>query len=366
MIKVLLVAGSLRIGGLETVVMNCARYMPSSDYSFDFLCWDNETGEFENEAKTFGGKVIKISSPHKGYYKFYKNIKKIMKTEGPYDIVHSHVFFLTGIVLFAARSCGVKTRIAHSHSIQRKTDGTLLRRIYCTFMRKLINKNATIKCACSTATGRYLYGTEAFDSSGVILPNVVNMASFEFSLANRDAIRREFGISKDQIVIGNIGHMLTVKNHLFLLEIFSVYAKDNNACLLIVGDGPEREKICAKMSEFSIEDKVFLAGTRMDIPQIMSAFDIFVLPSLHEGLPLTIIEAMSNGLSYVMESNIIAKELSAFDNCIKVEGYSASAWSAAISKGIEKGRFNSKTCIEQLGMFGVEHFREVLAEMYAQ
>lgn len=364
--KVLLVTGSLRVGGLETVVMNCARHMPSSEYIFDFLCWDKEVGEFENEAKILGGRVIKISSPHSGYYKFYKRLKKIMKTEGSYDIVHSHVFFLTGIVLSAARSCGVKTRIAHSHSIQRKNDDTLWRRLYCAFMRKLINKNATVKCACSAATGRYLYGTEEFDSSGVILPNVVNMASFEFSLSDRESVRQEFGISKDQIVIGNIGHMLPVKNHVFLLEIFSAYAKDNNACLFIVGDGPERENICAKISELDIEDKVILTGTRMDVYRIMSAFDIFVLPSLHEGLPLTIIEAMSNGLSYVMERSITAKELSVFDNCINVDGYNAFEWSDAIAKGIEKGRYHSKACIEQLSLFGVEHFREVLTKMYTQ
>lgn len=364
MVKVLLVSGSLRVGGLENVVMNCARYMPSSEYSFDFLCWDDRIGEFEEEAKNLGGRVIKIPSPHSSYYKFYQNIKKIIKTEGPYDVVHSHVFFLSGIVLHAAHSCGVRTRIAHSHSIKRKNDSTGFRKIYCSIMRKMINKNATVKCACSTATGRYLYGTEIFDDCGIILPNVIDLSSFEFSLTNRDMIRNEFGIFKEQIVIGNVGHMLTVKNQSFLLDIFSVFVKNNDAYLMIVGDGPEKGRLTAKISELGIADRVILTGVRMDVVKIMSAFDIFVLPSLHEGLPLTIVESMANGLSYVMEGSIIAKEIVEFDHCIKVSGYRATDWSEAISKGIEKGRFDSRMSIEQLEMFGKENFREVLTKMY--
>ena len=111
--KVLLVTGSLRIGGLETVVMNCARYLPKSEYSFDFLCWDKSIGEFETEAKRLGGEIIRIRSPHDGYYAFYKDVKSAMESYGPYDVVHSHVFFLTGLVLRAAARLGVKVRIAH-------------------------------------------------------------------------------------------------------------------------------------------------------------------------------------------------------------------------------------------------------------
>ena len=366
MIKVLLVTASLRVGGLESVVMNCARFMPADKYSFDFLCWDENEGEFEIEAGNFGGKVIKIPSPRDGYYKFFKNVKKVIEKNGKYDIVHSHVFFLSGIVLSAARACGVKTRIAHSHSVQRKSDRGVIRKIYCSTMRKLINKNANIRCACSVATGNYLYGDKVFASSGIVLPNVVDLASYEFSEANRQLIRQEFGLSDDQIVVGNVGHLLPVKNQEFLLEVFSEYSQCNNAHLIIVGDGPERKKITNKIRELGMENKTILAGTRMDVCKIMSAIDIFVLPSLHEGLPLTVIEAMANGLYFVMEKQIIAKELSVFSNCIEVDGYTVSDWSEGISKGIQNGRRDSRLCIRELSLFSIEHFREVLEKMYTK
>ena len=121
MIKVLLVVGSLRIGGLETVVMNCARYMKKNGYHFDFLCWDDEPGEYEEEAKSFRN-VIRIQPPKYGYFKLYRNIKRIISDNGGYDIVHSHVYFITGLVLFAAAKSDVSVRIAHSHSVRRKDD----------------------------------------------------------------------------------------------------------------------------------------------------------------------------------------------------------------------------------------------------
>lgn len=366
LIRVLLVVGSLRIGGLETVVMNCAKCMSTHNCRFDFLLWDNSVGELEKEAEALGGKIIKISPPNKNYFSFYKSVKEVIKKHGPYDVVHSHVFFNTGIVLCAAHSAGVNVRVAHSHSVQRKKDKKFPKNIYCGIMRRMINKHSTVKCACSTATGRYLFGAKAFDACGIVLPNVVDMPSFAFSSANRETIRKEFNIPSNKTVIGHIGHMLPVKNQLFLLEIFAEYLKTNEATLLFVGNGPEYDRIKQKISELGIEDDVILTGTRMDACKIMSAFDIFMLPSLHEGLPLTTIEAMSNGLSYVIEKNVVAEEIAKFDNCIKVDGYDKKDWCRAISEGLVKGRYDSEDCIEKLELFSEEHFRNILTKIYTK
>lgn len=366
MTRVLLAVGSLRIGGLETVVMNCARSMVRQNCCFDFLIWDTSEGEFEKEAEALGGRVIRIPPPNDSYFAFYKNVKEVINAYGPYDVVHSHVFFNTGIVLCAAYHCGVNTRIAHSHSVKRKSDKKFPKNVYCHIMRKMINKYSNVKCACSIATGQYLFGVDQFKTSGIVLPNVVDMSAFVFSKINREDMRKEFHISNEKTVIGHVGHMLPVKNQLFLLEVFAEYLKANDAVLLFVGSGSEYDRIKQKVTELGIEDDVILTGTRTDVDRIMSAFDVFVLPSLHEGLPLTVIEAMSNGLSYIIEKHVAAEEIAEFDNCIKVDGYNSLDWCKAISDSIAKGRYDSAACIEKLAVFSMDHFKDVLTELYTK
>ena len=348
--------------------MNCGlpnQDMKKNGYHFDFLCWDDEPGEYEEEAKSFGN-VIRIQPPKYGYFKLYRNIKRIISDNGGYDIVHSHVYFITGLVLFAAAKSDVSVRIAHSHSVRRKDDKKIFRKFYCWIMRKLINKYATAKCACSNEAGCNLFGKDVFNATGIVLPNVVDLSLFSFSTNNKKLIRSELNILDSQIVIGHVGHMLPVKNQLFLLDVFNMFVKNNyNAVLVMVGNGPERDRIIRKIVDLKIEDSVILTGTRKDVDKIMSAFDIFILPSIHEGLPLTTVEAMANGLSYVMEKDVVADEIASFSNSIKVEGYNVKSWYDAINNGISKGRYDSSRCIENLKMFGVEHFEEILTKLYS-
>lgn len=364
--KILIVSGSLRIGGLENIAMNFRRYSDKSKYTIDYLVYGDEVGEFEKEARELGCKIYHINKPKKGYFKFYSNLKNIIKNNGPYDIVHSHTFFNTGIVLKAAKSCGIEKCIAHVHSGKRANDSNFKKRISYFFLKKMINKYADIKCACSMASGEYVFGKTVFNKDGIVIPNVVDLDKFVYSLDNRQKIRQEFNISDETFIIGHVGHLLPVKNQLFLLEVFSkyerTYTKDSK--LIIVGDGKLKNELIKKVNQYKLTDKVIIAGTRNNVFEIMSAFDVFVLPSLHEGLPLTLVEAMANGLSYVIERDVVANEMKNFKNCICVNKYSVQEWVEAIENSRNRGRFSSENCILQLNNYSINYFKNIVNKIY--
>ena len=136
------------------------------------------------------------------------------------------------------------------------------------------------------------------------LHNAIDLDRFRFCLKDRIEVRKLYSV-ENKIVIGHIGRMVPVKNHFFILEQFyRLKQKNKNTVLFLVGEGPLRECIESKIKSLKLTDSVLLLGIRNDIGRLLSAFDYFWLPSLHEGLPVTGIEAQANGVRSFFSDNV--------------------------------------------------------------
>lgn len=313
-IKVLQVTGSLRIGGVETVAMNILRYIDKEKYEVDFLVYGDKEGEYESEAKKLGAKILRAPLPRKGYIKFYKDIQSLLVKNGPYDIVHSHVLFNSGIVMKAAESLDIPRRISHAHDNLSHTSISWPKKIYNKIMRNWLLKYSTDFLACAKDAGDYLFSEYEFNRRGNVLNNGINVEKFAYSSLNREKIRKELRI-EDKLVVGNIARLSEQKNQLFLLDVFKkVHQVNNQTVMLIVGEGELRKKLENKIKELKLEDNVIMTGSRTDIPELLSSMDIFVLPSIHEGLGIVLIEAQANGMPCIAPKNIVPDEAEILEN----------------------------------------------------
>lgn len=338
-LKILQVAACLHVGGLENVAMDCYREAKQQGHEVDFLVFGKEHGYYEDEVIETGGRVFHIPSPSQGYYKFYQNVKRIVRENGPYDIVHSHTFFNSGLVLKAAKSVEVKKCIAHCHSSKRSSSQRLTKKIYNAVMRQWILQNADVYCACSRQAGVCLFGEKKFSRKGILLVNKIETEKFKFNEEERRRVRVEFGISTDCHVLGTVGHLTAAKNQKLLIDIFSnLYAGMPGYKLLIVGDGELREQLEKQVQENNIQNQVIFTGTRTDVPALLSAMDVFLLTSKHEGLGIVLLEAQANGLPCIGIEEVIAQEVMISDKLTLISNSNnMDEWRKLISKSMAVG-----------------------------
>ena len=297
-------------GGVESVVMNYYRYIDRTKIQFDFICDDDSTNIPYEEIEKLGGKVILIP-PYQKVFKYHNKLKKILK-EGHYKIVHSHINTLSVFSLFAAKCAGVPVRIAHSHSTTNKKEKkkNLLKQLLRPFSKLF----ATDYMCCSELAGRWLFGDKKYDKGNVyLLNNAIDLDKFKYNETLRKKKRKELGIKDDTLVIGHIGRFVAQKNHDYLIDIFNeIHKKNNNSVLLLAGQGPLMEEIKNKAKELNLDDSVKLLGQRNDANELYQAFDVFLLPSLYEGLPVVGVEAQAAGLLCYL-SDDMTKETKVLD-----------------------------------------------------
>ncbi|WIV20010.1 glycosyltransferase family 1 protein [Paenibacillus polygoni] len=305
--RVLQVIGSLSMGGAENVAMNLYRYIDREKFEYHYLVYGEKIGIFEKEVLALGGKVIHIDEPSNGYIKFSKEIEKVLIEHGPYDIIHSHTLFNSGFALKMAKKVGVKKRIAHSHSTKNKVRNSIYIKFYQVIMRKLILKYATDYISCSQEAGVFLFGEKVFLNRGKIMKNGIKLDKYKFNPITRQKVREEFNINH-KFVVGHVGRLVQVKNQLFLIDIFKqLVTLREDACLILVGEGNDRGLLEDKINEYKLTSSVILTGNRDDADELMQAMDVFVFPSLFEGLGLALIEAQAAGL-HCIASNKVPRE----------------------------------------------------------
>lgn len=309
-VRVAQIMGKWVGGGVESVVMNYYRYIDRTKIQFDFICDDDSTNIPYEEIEKLGGKVILIP-PYQKVFKYHNKLKKILK-EGHYKIVHSHINTLSVFSLFAAKCAGVPVRIAHSHSTTNKKEKkkNLLKQLLRPFSKLF----ATDYMCCSELAGRWLFGDKEYDKGNVyLLNNAIDLDKFKYNETLRKKKRKELGIKDDTLVIGHIGRFVVQKNHDYLIDIFNeIHKKNNNSVLLLAGQGPLMEEIKNKAKELNLDDSVKLLGQRNDANELYQAFDVFLLPSLYEGLPVVGVEAQAAGLLCYL-SDDMTKETKVLD-----------------------------------------------------
>lgn len=306
--KVLHVVGGMNKGGTETMLMNIYRKVNRDRIQFDFLYFTDEETYYDKEIIELGGKIIRI---HKmrfiHMFDFISNISQVINSNGPYKVVHAHTLFNCGLVVKAAKKSNIDIRISHAHTTLDNENG-ILRKLYIKFMRNIILKYSTNLLSCSDLAGKYLFGEDTVKLSKYdILPNLI---SYE-NIINVDGDERYMNLKEtnklnnDELILGNIGTLKEAKNQQFILDIvYKLKEKNKNVKLLLVGSGPLEKNLRYKCKKLGIENEVIFTGTRDDIDVILNSMDVFVFPSIFEGLGLVLLEAQAAGLPCIVSEAI--------------------------------------------------------------
>ena len=276
------IMGKWNGGGVESVVMNYYRNIDRNRIQFHFLCDEDSTDIPYEEIEKLGGKVIVIP-PYQKLFKYQKELYRIFK-ENNYKIIHSHINALSVFPLRIAKKAGVPIRIAHSHSTSNKKEWK--KNILKMILRPFSKLYANNYFACTEYAGKWLFGKKVVERKELnVINNAIDLKKIEFNENTREDLRKELGIKEDVLVIGHVGRFMKQKNHEFLIDVFEKAIKqDDNIYLILVGQGPLEDKIKEMAKEKGIENKILFLGQRNDVNKLYQAMDIFVLPSLYEGL----------------------------------------------------------------------------------
>ncbi|MDP0507263.1 MAG: glycosyltransferase family 1 protein [Fusobacterium sp. JB019] len=301
MIKVLQVVDSMNLGGIQSFLMSIYRNLDYDKIQFHFLVHTEKECFYDSEIRALGGKIFNVPARNQGINKNRKALIKFFENNKNYQIVHMHESSLSYIEpLNIAKKFGVKTRIIHSHSTG-FSKGNYIHKILHKFHQLNIIKISTHRFSCSDKASRWMYGTE----NGVtIIKNGIDLKKYNFNMKIREEYRKKFKI-QNNIVIGHVGRFTYPKNHIFLLKIFKKLLSYNEKfILLLVGEGPLKKEIEQLSMKLNINNKVIFLGGRKDISKILQSMDIFLFPSLYEGLPLSLVEAQAAGLKCIVSDSV--------------------------------------------------------------
>lgn len=297
-IKVLHIVGKMHPGGIETLLMNAYRHIDRSKFEFHFGVQTEEKAFYDDEIVSLGGRIVRQPHPRQGLRAYRRALAANIREHGPYDAIHSHIFGFSGYVLKVARELKIPVRIGHSHNIQDSKGASWTRRLYRSYMRELLRRHATALLGCSGEACESLFGRDCWKDERVkVFPNAIDLSPYEDLPALKAKLRARLDLPEGATVIGHIGRFSPQKNHAFLLSAFAAYRRrDPGACLLLIGDGPYRSQVESMAAGHGLNGAVRFLGVRKDIPELLGAMDLFLLPSLYEGLGIVLIEAQAAGV----------------------------------------------------------------------
>lgn len=362
-IKILMILDNLnKCDGIASYVMNYYKNINLNKFQIDFLISKSDNGVnavYKEMIEKSGGKVIlKHNVKNTSIVKEIKNINKLFK-ENNYDIIHSHIINMGYFYLKYARKNGIKVRILHSHTtfLWSKNIFTHIRNLIFT---KLAIRNANCYFACSELAGNALFKRKKF----TLIKNAIDIEQYKFNNKIRKLYREKLNL-KDNIVYGHIGRFNIQKNHDFLLKVFEeIYNSDRNSRLLLVGKGELENEIIAKIRESHLEEVVTILGEREDVSNLLQAMDIFLLPSLFEGLPIVGIEAQASGLPCYF-SEKITQEVKMLETTKFIEIKEPQKWKNLIlnDKVNQSSRNNEEDNIKEAG-YEIKSATKKLEEIY--
>lgn len=346
-IRILHVLGALNRGGAETMIMNLYRNIDRSKVQFDFIIHTKNECDYNEEIKSLGGKIYSIPKYNGKNHLEYKKKWNIFFSEHPeYKIIHGHVRSTASIYLKIAKRYGLTT-IAHSHNT---SSGKGITAIAKNILQYKIRYIADYLFACSLIAGEWLYGKKACKQKNFyVIKNAIDTKEYVFNQQIRDRLRKEFNI-EDKFVIGHVGRFHEQKNHKFLIQVFYELQKEKeNSVLLLVGDGALRTEIKQQIKKLGIESKVILAGVVSNVSDYMQVMDVFVFPSIFEGLPVTLVEAQAIGLDCIISDKITSEVCISTKITMLSLNDSISIWKNMIIKKEKREYTNMDSCIRKHG-----------------
>jgi glycosyltransferase involved in cell wall biosynthesis len=284
--------------GVASFLMNYYRHIDREKIQFDFLSYSISKNNLIEEIRQLGGNVFNAPNYKKHFFKYVRYIQNIIMN-GTYDIVHCHQFLLSIISLFIAKRTGIKVRIIHSHN---SSISSLWKRLLVYLFRNIWFFFATDFFACSVEAANFLFGKWC---KCIIVNNAIEPERYVFNVIARNKIRSELHLPEDAFVIGYVARFVKEKNHLFLIDFFKNILQQNlNAYLLLVGDGNLQDNIKSYVTGLNLSENVIFYGVSNKTYELYSAMDVFVFPSLFEGLGITGLEAQCAGLPVIASLNI--------------------------------------------------------------
>lgn len=281
--------------GITNVIFNLHRAMDKGDICFDYVSINEPDAAYVRQIEEAGGRCYVLSRSMKGIIPYVAKLRKIIRSGG-YDAVHAHGNSATLVLeMLAAKLGGCGVRIAHGHNTACLSPA--LHRL----LNPLFQSCCTHPLACGQDAGRWLYGKREF----AVVNNGIHTGHFGFRADARQALRSQWGLGQDVRLIGHVGAFIESKNQMFLVELLAELTKDHH--LLLLGDGPLRPAVEARARALGLSDRVHFAGVTDRVGEHLSAFDLLVMPSLFEGLPLTLVEAQASGLACLV-SDAITRE----------------------------------------------------------
>lgn len=323
-VKILYFIDDLSMGGIQRLTVSLLSLFNKDLIQVDFLLLDdNKTYPLEDTVKSLGSKVYKLENiwirRPDDYLKYIKAVDNFFLNHHDYDIVEMHSSSKNYLVLKYAKKYGIKCRIAHSHNIGFQTKNKF-KILIGNILKKRLIKYSTDFFACSVDAGKWLFGDDIVKQDNFkVIYNSISFDKFKYNEETRKKVRRDLQINEDCFVVGHIGRFIDQKNHKFLIKIFKEIVNDNSkARLLLLGEGPLQEEIKEEVKELKLEDKVIFLGVKEDAYNYFQAMDVFLFPSLYEGLGIVLIEAQASGLSCYTSSKVVPKEAKISDNLVYI------------------------------------------------
>ena len=323
--RILEVCVDLDGGGIDRYLLNYCSRIP--EIQFDFAVVDNKIGILEPQLEALGCHIYRVPRQSHGVRANYNAIKKIL-TDNHYDAVHVHLGYRGAVALLCAKRCGVKTRIVHAHIAAEPESAKqrLIRKAFTVWVKRL----ATHLAACGVDAAKWVWGEKTYAKGKVIIHNnAIATAKYAYSAEVRAAVRADLGVADNTLVVGHVGRLSDQKNQLRLLDVFGEMHR--------LHPGDLEDAIRRKAEEMALTDSVRLLGVRDDVPRLLSAFDTFVFPSTHEGLPFTLIETQCNGLPAISADTVTPLVKLGDDVAFLSLAQSDGAWAQAALAAAERG-----------------------------
>ncbi|MBL8175185.1 MAG: glycosyltransferase [Bryobacterales bacterium] len=372
--KVLHVISMLYSGGVERWLTDLCVRARARNMDMEIAVLQQKESLFAQLAREAGIQIHYCPGGGANPLPFIANLRSLIRRNGPYDAVHSHIHLYSAFATLAAYLENVPVRVAHSHNVVSNQTGRLKRRLYLTAARQLVWRFSTHRMAPSSPALEDMVGSGwRRDSRSFVMPCGISLAPFQTAIPD-SARRPAFGIDRDAFVIATVGRLSSEKNSDFMVDILGELLRiEPKAYLVMIGEGPLRETLQAKAAKGNFSNRLILAGLRSDVPQVLRGIaDIFLFPSPppprgNEALPIAVVEAQACGLPVVISDGITSEAIFVKNQVTqRLASESPSAWAQAI---VEFAR-SHKTDPELAGQafhsspFSIERNMDLLRTLY--
>lgn len=353
-IRIAYITKNLNINGISTVILNYCKNINKNKFTITILAGSPIADTYCKEFNKIGVEIIELPNKIEKNKKYYWTLFKELSSK-KYDQVHIHGNSATlTIELIIACIKGIKVRFVHCHN------STCNHKKIHYLLKPIFNKLCTYGFACSNMAGKWLFTKNNYS----IIPNGFDTHKFVFNDKFRNEIRKKLNIDDNQLLIGHVGRFNEQKNHPYLLEIFKHVGKVNkDAILLLVGSGPDFVKIKEMIYSHPYKDRIILYGETNEVEKIYSAMDIFVFPSIYEGLGIVLLEAQISGLKCIT-SNVIPEEAYITENIVSLNLENPKEWADEIINTKIQDRNNLKNNYENIRQYEIKENVKLLEKYY--